>query len=125
MHFDPRTQEALRAVGVDREAVERADELVREAVARDAETLREFFADHDVVYSDMDLAHGSDDVVEHDVAGLDVYTHGADFRGYLSFDSWGVYVEGGRPLADRTVELTLGPTVHDRVRFAVDRADLR
>jgi hypothetical protein len=30
-------------------------------------------------------------------------------------------VEGGRPLDDGLVELTLGPTVNGRTRFAADR----
>jgi len=124
MHFDPRTQRALREVGLDDEAVQRASELVAEAVADDAETLDAFFETNDVVYSDMDVAHSTSEIQEHAVEGLDCYTHGADLRGYLRFDSWGVYVEGGRPLADGKVELSLGPTVHDRVRFAVDPEDL-
>ena len=120
MHFDPRTQQALREVGLDADAVERASDLVTEAVREDAEALEAFVAEHDTLYSDMDLAHSSGDVVEHDVEALDCYTHGADLRGYLRFDSWGAYVEGGRPLSDGTIELSLGPTVHDRVRFAAD-----
>jgi hypothetical protein len=68
----------------------------------------------------MSMAHSASDVQKHAVEHLDCYTHGADLRGYLRFDSWGVYVEGGRPLSDGKVELSLGPTVHDRVRFADD-----
>ena len=124
MHFDPRTQEALRAVGLDTDQLREASALVGEAVTEDAATLEAFFADNDTVYSDMDMAHSAGDTVEHDVEHLDLYTHGADLRGYLRFDAWGVYVEGGRPLTEETVELSLGPTVHDRVRFAVDPAKL-
>ena len=120
MHFDPRTQRALRAVGLDTEQLRTASDHVVEAVAADADTLEAFFADVDTVYSDMDLAHSSGDVAEHTVEFLDLYTHGADLRGYLRFDSWGVSVEGGRPLSESTVELSLGATVHDRVRFARD-----
>ena len=36
-----------------------------------------------------------------------------------------VYVEDGRILDDGSVELTLGPSIHDRVRFAADRETLR
>ena len=43
-----------------------------------------------------------------------------DIRGYVRFDTWGVPVEGGRVLTDAKVELTLGPTVDGRVRFASD-----
>lgn len=124
MHFDPRTQTALREVGLDAEQLRNASELVSEAVAEDAATLEAFFAEHETVYSDMDVAHSTGDTVEHSVEYLDLYTHGADLRGYLRFDSWGVYVEGGRPLSENTVELSLGPTVHDRVRFAADPAEL-
>jgi hypothetical protein len=120
MHFDPRTQRALREVGLDDGDLERASELVGAAVDADAETLEDFFEANDVVYSDMDVAHSASEIQEHAVEGLHSYTHGADLRGYLRFDSWGVYVEGGRPLAEGTVELSLGPTVHDRVRFATD-----
>lgn len=124
MHFDPRTQTALREVGLDTEQLQDASELVSEAVAEDAATLEAFFAEHATVYSDMDMAHSAGDTVEHSVEHLDLYTHGADLRGYLRFDTWGVYVEGGRPLSETTVELSLGPTVHDRVRFAADPAEL-
>jgi hypothetical protein len=124
MHFDPRTQEALRQVGLDEEDLRRASALVAEAVEDAAADLEAFFDRHDVVYSDMDLAHSDAAVQEHAVSHLDAYTHGAELRGYLRFDSWGVYVAGGRVLGDDRVELTLGPTVHDRVRFASDREDL-
>jgi hypothetical protein len=121
MHFDSRVQDALREVGLDDEAIRRADGLVREAVARDAERLTAFFEEHDTLYADLDRAHSDSVVEEVTVDSLDCYTHGADLRGYLRFDSWGAYVEGGRVLADDLVELTLGPTVHDRVRFATER----
>jgi hypothetical protein len=74
----------------------------------------------------MDRAHSATDYPEHTVEYLDLYTHADDIRGYLRFDSWGVYVEGGRVLSEdpAVVELTCGPTVHDRVRFAGDRDHL-
>ncbi|MFB6080315.1 MAG: hypothetical protein ABEJ81_04890 [Haloferacaceae archaeon] len=121
MHFDPRTQAALREVGLDDGDLRRASELVAEAVRRDADRLEAFFAEHDTLHADLDLAHSDADVRTVDVDHLDCYTHGADLRGYLRFDAWGVYVEGGRVLGEDVVELTLGPTVHDRVRFAVSR----
>ncbi|MGM0592684.1 MAG: DUF7532 family protein [Halobacteriota archaeon] len=120
MHFDPRTQEALREVGLDTERIRRASDIVTESVRRDARELAAFFDDCETVYSDMDVAHGASDIQKHTVDHLDLYTHGADMRGYLRFDTWGVYVEDGRILSDTTVELSLGPTVHDRVRFSPD-----
>ncbi|QLG63747.1 DUF7532 family protein [Halorarum salinum] len=125
MHFDPRTQAALRAVGLDTDDLEEASDLVAEAVREDAAALETFFADGGTYYSDMDVAHGDATIQEHGVDHLDTYTHSADLRGYLRFDSWGVYVEGGRVLNDDVVELTLGPSVHDRVRFARDADALR
>ncbi|MFB6303121.1 MAG: hypothetical protein ABEH78_09715 [Haloferacaceae archaeon] len=121
MHFDPRVQRALREVGLDDGDLERASDLVAEAVDRDADRLAAFFDDHDVLYADLDRAHSAGEIEEVRVDYLDLYTHAADIRGYLRFDSWGVYVEGGRPLSEGVVELTLGPTVHDRVRFATAR----
>jgi hypothetical protein len=107
-------------VGLDGDALARASELVVEATAADAETLRAFFADRETVYSDMDKAHAAGGVHEHAIEYVDVWTHAADLRGYLRFDSWGVPIEGGRPLREDKVELTLGPTVDGRVRFAAD-----
>jgi alpha-D-ribose 1-methylphosphonate 5-triphosphate diphosphatase PhnM len=120
MHFDQRTQRALRDAGLDTEAVEAISTSVVEATQAAADRIESFFDGRDTVYSDMDLAHSTGDVTEHVVEYVDIYTHAADLRGYLRFDSWGVYVEGGRVLTDETVELTLGPTVHDRVRFTTD-----
>lgn len=125
MHFDPRTQTALREVGLSAEEIRAASDAVAEAVRRDAAALEAFFDDDGPVYSDMDRAHSADEIHEHDVAFLDLYTHGGDLRGYVRFDSWGAYVEGGRVLSETTVELTLGPTVHGRVRFARDPDELR
>jgi hypothetical protein len=119
MHFDQRTQAALREVGLSREEVREASDLVSAAVDRDADSLQEFF-DRDVVYSDMEMAHSAGGINEHAVEYLDLFTHGSDLRGYLRFDAWGVPVEGGRVLSEDVVELSLGPTVHDRVRFAHD-----
>ncbi|WP_123537988.1 DUF7532 family protein [Halosimplex salinum] len=124
MHFDQRTQAALREAGLSTEAIQAVSETVVEATRDDADALEAFFADLDTVYSDMDQAHSASEFPEHAVDYLDLYTHADDLRGYLRFDSWGVYVTGGRVLNDDVVELTLGPTVHDRVRFAADRADL-
>jgi hypothetical protein len=120
MHFDQRTQKALREVGLGRDDLRKASKLVAEAVQRDAERLETFFGDGGTFYSDMEMAHSASDVQEHDVAFLDLFTHGSDLRGYLRFDSWGVPVEDGRVLSDDKVELRLGPTVDARVRFARD-----
>jgi hypothetical protein len=124
MHFDQRTQEALREAGLSTDEIAAVSEAVVERTAADAERLEAFFADRATVYSDMDLAHAADDRPEHAVEYLDLFTHAADIRGYLRFDSWGVPVEGGRVLGEDVVELTLGPTVDGRVRFAADREEL-
>jgi hypothetical protein len=125
MHFDQRTQAALREVGLSNEELRAASQAVVEAVERDADALETFFESETTVYSDMEMAHSSSELQEHDVEFLDLYTHGADIRGYIRFDAWGAPVEGGRVLTDETVELSLGPTVNDRVRFAVDPDLLR
>ena len=124
MHFTQREQAALREAGLSTEEIEEASAAVVAATEADAERLEAFFADRGTVYSDMDLAHSADTRPEHAVAYLDLFTHADDIRGYLRFDSWGLPVEGGRVLSDGVVELSLGPTVDDRVRFAADRADL-
>ena len=124
MHFDQRTQAALRDAGLDDAAIREASTAVADAVERDADRLRDAF-DRDTVYSDMEMAHTATDINEHTVEYLDLFTHGSDLRGYLRFETWGVPVEGGRILSDDVVELSLGPTVHDRVRFAADADTLR
>jgi hypothetical protein len=120
MHFDQRTQAALRDAGLSRNDIRDVSKAVAEAAARDAERLVAFFDGVETVYSDMEMAHSAADVQEHAVEYLDLYTHAADVRGYLRFDSWGVPVEGGRPLSEEKVELSLGGTVNARVRFALD-----
>lgn len=125
MHFDQRTQAALRDAGLTTEEIRTASDAVADAVERDAETIRTFFGDGGTMYSDMEMAHSASDVQEHEVEYVDLFTHGSDLRGYLRFDSWGVPVEGGRVLTEETVELSLGPTVDARVRFARDPDLLR
>lgn len=124
MHFDQRTQAALREAGLSTEEIRDVSERVVEATADDAHAIEAFFADLETVYSDMDLAHSADEFPEHALEYVDLYTHADDLRGYVKFDGWGAYVEGGRVLSADVVELRLGPTVHDRVRFAADRAAL-
>lgn len=121
MHFDQRTQRALREY-LSTEELRAASETVVEATREEADHLEAFFDGLDTVYSDMDRAHSSAEHPEHAISYLDLYTHAADIRGYLRFDTWGVPVEGGRVLDDDLVELTLGPTVDGRVRFAIDRS---
>lgn len=121
MHFDQRTQQALREFGLSTDDVREVSEAVVEATAEAAADLEAFFADRETVYSDMDLAHSADEYPEHDLEYVDLYTHADDLRGYVKFDGWGAYVEGGRVLSEDVVELSLGETVHDRVRFAADR----
>ncbi|MGQ3411453.1 DUF7532 family protein [Natrinema sp. LN54] len=125
MHFDQRTQQALRDVGLETDDLRAASEAVVEAVAEDAAALEAFFADHDTVYSDMDMAHSSSDYPEHEVDYADLTTHADEMRGWLRFETWGVSVEDGRILDEDYVELSLGPTINDRVRFAADRDILR
>jgi hypothetical protein len=121
MHFDQRTQQALRDAGLSTEEIEDASAAVVDATATAAADLEAFFDGLETVYSDMDLAHSSDDTVEHTVEYVDCWTHAADLRGYLKFEGWGVPVEGGRVLSEDVVELRLGDTVNDRVRFAASR----
>ena len=130
MHFDRRTQRALREAGLDADAVAAASDRV----AEDADRLRAFFAADGPYYSDMELAHSAAETQEHPTADVDLFTHGSDLRGYLSLDGWGVPVEGGRVLRSTErddggerpvlVELSLGETVHGRVRFARDSEEL-
>ncbi|MFB9825716.1 DUF7532 family protein [Halobaculum roseum] len=120
MHFDPREQAALREVGLDADDLDAASDLVADAVDEAAADLADFFEGGGTYHSDMSTAHSDGGLREHDVDHLDVYTHAADLRGYLKFDRWGVPVEDGRVLNDEVVELTLGHTVNDRVRFARD-----
>jgi hypothetical protein len=124
MHFDQRTQHALREMGLSTAAIEAVSEAVVEATAADADRLEALFEGKETVYSDMDRAHSSTNYPEHTVDYLDLFTHAADIRGYLRFDSWGVPVEGGRVLDEESIELTLGPTVDGRFRFAADRDSL-
>lgn len=121
MLFDQRTRHALRDAGLS--AAELRDverEVTREARAT-ADEVSSFFDERETVYSDMDQTHSNETYPAHDVDYCDLFTHSQDVRGFLRFDSWGVYVEGARVLDDDIVELELGPTVHDRVRFATTR----
>lgn len=122
MPFDQRTQQALREVaGLSTDEIQEVSDAVVDATRDEAERLETFFDTLDIVYSDMDQAHTASEYPEHTVENLDLYTHADDIQGYLRFETWGAYVEGGRVLDEDLVELTLGPTVHDRVRFATDR----
>lgn len=118
MQFDQRTQAALRSVGLSMDEIREASEHVVTATQEAATEIEAFFGGK--MYSDMDRAHSSGGVQEHTVEYVDLFTHAAYIRGYLRFESWGVPIEGGRVLDDGTVELTLGATVNDRVRFADD-----
>ncbi len=124
MHFDQRTQRALRDAGLDADGIEAASDAVVSATEETAGDLVEFFDGRDIVYSDMDMAHAASDYPEHAVEYLDLTTHADEMRGWLRFDTWGAYVEDGRVLDDDLVELTLGPTIHDRVLFADTRERL-
>ena len=122
VHFDQRTQQALRDVaGLSTEDLKEVADAVAEATEAEADRIEAFFEGVDAVYSDMDRTHSAEEYPKHAVEYVDLFTHSEDIRGYLRFDTWGVYVEGGRVLNEDVVELTLGPTVNDRVRFAHDR----
>jgi len=128
MHFDPREQAALRDAGLSADDVEAVSEAVVDATRTEADRLAAFF-DRGTVHSDMDRAHSTDDVHEHTVEFVDLFTHADEIRGYLRFDSWGVWVAGGPvlrsgPGGPDLVELRLGPTVNGRVRFAADPQEL-
>lgn len=123
MHFDPREQAALREAGLTTDELEAASDAVATAAETEAADIEDFF-DRETVYSDMDRAHSTDDVHDHAVDFIDLFTHSEAIRGYLRFDSWGVWVAGGRVLREGVVELTLGPTIHDRVRFATEPGEL-
>lgn len=141
MLFDQRTRAKLREAGLDNDTLRRVEKEVAAEAEEEAERVESFFGGLDVVYSDMDLTHSRSDYPEHDLEYVDLFTHSQDIRGYIRFETWGAYVEGARELSDdvsesqrdsstanggtvSVVELELGPTVHDRVRFARDRAAL-
>ena len=124
MHFSQREQQALREAGLSTDEIADASAAVVDATEDAADELDAFFAERETIYSDMEMAHSASDVQEHDVSYLDLFTHADDIRGYLRFGSWGVPVEGGRVLDEDSVELTLGPTVDERVRFAHDEEAL-
>lgn len=137
MLFDQRTRAKLREAGLDNETLRRIEKAVAAEAEDEAERVESFFAELDVVYSDMDLTHSRSEYPEHDLEYVDLFTHSQDIRGYIRFETWGAYVEGARVLSESSrdsntanggtvsvVELELGPTVHDRVRFARDRAAL-
>lgn len=133
MGIDQRTRVALRDAGVPEETLREAERAAADAAGDAADAVAEFFAalggvqgeaDTATVYSDMDLAHASAEYPEHEVRYVDLFTHSEDVRGWVRFDAWGTYVEGARVLSAEVVELELGPTVHDRVRFAADREQL-
>ncbi len=121
MHFTQREQAALRDAGLSTEELREASEAVVAATEADAGRVASFFEGRDTLYSDMDRAHSAEEFPEHAVEYLDLFTHADEVRGYLRFDSWGVPVEGARVLSEDVVELSLGPTVDERVRFGADR----
>lgn len=118
MHFDQREQQALREAGLSTGEIEAASDRVADLVDEAAADLEAFFEAHDTLHSDLSMAHSSSEFATHEGATLDCYTHAADLRGWLRFETWGAFVEDGRVLDDGLVELKLGPTVHERVRFA-------
>lgn len=127
MLFDQRTRAVLRDAGLSREDLREVEQTVTDHAREDARRVEAFFDGLDVVYSDMDRTHSTAEYPEHDLEYVDLFTHSEDVRGFVRFDTWGAYVEGARVLQSESghpsvVELTLGLTVHDRVRFAADRS---
>ena len=143
MLFDQRTRGALRDAGLSQDDLREVEQAASDRAREDAQRVESFFDGLDTVYSDMDLTHSRDDLPAHDFEYVDLFTHSEDVRGFVRFASWGAYVEGARVLeADSgegddsdggdeddaggasVVELALGPTVNDRVRFASERSAL-
>jgi hypothetical protein len=124
MHFDPREQVALRNAGLSLDALEAASDHVAALAREDAADLQAFFTAHETLYSDLSTAHSANDYQTHENPSLDLYTHSADLRGWVRFENWGAYVNDGRLLTETMVELGLGPTVHDRVKFATTPGEL-
>ncbi|MCD2201500.1 hypothetical protein LPA44_16660 [Halobacterium sp. KA-4] len=129
MLFDQRTRAALRDAGLSRDDIAEIEDSVAEQARADARRVESFFEGRAVVYSDMDLTHSRSDYPEHDFDYVDLFTHSEDIRGFVRFETWGAYVEGARVLEEAdgeptVVELTLGPTVDARVRFAGERSQL-
>jgi len=134
MLFDQRTRQALLSAGVEAETLSDIEAEVAADAREEAQRIEAFFADRGAtgpeteatatVYSDMDQTHTASEYPRHTVEYVDLFTHSQEIRGWLRFESWGVSVAGGRVLSDSVVELTLGPTVQDRVRFAADRDQL-
>ncbi|GAA0652103.1 DUF7532 family protein [Salarchaeum japonicum] len=129
MLFDQRVRTELHDAGVDPATLREIEERVAADARETAERVAAFFDAHDTVYSDMELTHSSSEHPEHAVEYADLFTHSEDVRGFLRFDTWGAYVENARVLDAEDgratfVELELGQTVHDRVRFAPARERL-
>ena len=125
MHFDARTEMALREVGLSEADVAEAGDILVQATRDAAEALESFFEGRRRVVADM----GNDDEGEdHPVLVIeyvDLYTDDADIRGYIRFDTWGAAVEGGYVIDDgQLVELDLGDPINERVRFAHEREAL-
>ncbi|MFB6138418.1 MAG: hypothetical protein ABEJ42_08815 [Halobacteriaceae archaeon] len=139
MGIDQRTRTALLAAGVDGDVLRDAEREAAADAAAAADRIEGFLGGPEdsgddpvgpsawtptTVYSEMDVAHSAATYSEHTVRYADLFTHAQDVRGYLRFETWGVPVTGGRVLSEDVVELTLGPTVDDRVRFAREREHL-
>lgn len=129
MLFDQRTRAKLRDAGLSRDDIKEIEQSVADETTAEAERVASFFDGLDTVYSDMDQTHSAAEFPEHDLDYVDLFTHSQDIRGFVRFDTWGAYVEGARTLTEdddepTVVELTLGPTIHGRVRFARDRVHL-
>jgi len=120
MHFDQRTQRAFRDVGLETDELRAASEAVVDAVAEDAAALEAFFDEHDTVYPTWRWPTRVRTTPN--TTSTTPTSRLTPTRCAAGSDStWGVSVEDGRILGDGHVELSLGPTIDDRVRFAADR----
>ncbi len=77
-----------------------------------------FFDGRETVHSDM-VSLTAPSRQEHTVEYCDLLTHADDIRGYRA-STPGRSGRGRTPSSEEKVELSLGPTVHGRVRFAAD-----
>lgn len=77
MHFDQRTQTALREYGLSTDEIDDISESVVEATAAEADAIESFLSGLGTAYSDMDPAHSSTEYPQHDLADVELYTHAA------------------------------------------------
>jgi len=125
MHFDPRTGLAFREVALSTPEIETVAKLVSRVIREGAMFFETSFEWMKTALPDMSPAHSDGNYPEDAPEYVDLSPDVADFRGHVRLDGWGAPVEDGRVLKDGTlVELSPGPTVDDRIRFAHGRSAL-